>query len=672
MSKAIIEYIRKRQEMVREVIREAREEGKGLIEQFSLFCKYYGYLLDPRNESTPLHHCVLAKDHDFASHLLRVGAEQVHVKDKAGMTPLMYATLNKDVEMVKLLLAHGADVNQRTFSKKLADLTGLLGEVTSFHVAISMGCDEIVNLMLSHADLNACCLASFTPLADMDEAYPLTPFLLAFRLTAWNAHSQRKLIRLLEPKPPRETRLPEDPRWLMGAIQAGQKDLIQFLARSGVELPWNVEPGYGVKSTAFERLILNELYSRTFVEFAVSTGACFTPNLISRMFTTRHIIDGTLAYALERGNVWKTVMVSSTELPLTRILNIRDIQKTAKPLIESLLERHHQDRDRFTRFATHPIFHLVKEGQEGIDWLNLLLERGFVTKEELTQLRTLTGNTLLHEAARRGQHALAEKLLTYIPASTQNALGDTSLHSALRDSYGDLKSTVKVMQLLIAAGASVWAKNKQGFTPCTKILWELQSYNAVPLLDVCLRSGQVTGEQARLWVTQLLKVNTARDDRLVLIRFLLKAHFEGIIVIPNLGEVYGDETLLHRFINVPLHKREREQLLSLNVDPTLLDFAGRTALMLHPNCHEQLFSYMIRAGGYTTRERDPTSLGKIHNHVRRRWLLFIELRYYLLAAQLPGGPLERLSADMIRAMTDRVYRFIEVGKRKIKPVLQSS
>ena len=56
----------------------------------------------------PLHSAVAARDHDAARALLEAGADP-DARQQGGYTPLLAAAHNDDVEMVELLLAHGAD-----------------------------------------------------------------------------------------------------------------------------------------------------------------------------------------------------------------------------------------------------------------------------------------------------------------------------------------------------------------------------------------------------------------------------------------------------------------------------------------------------------------------------------------------------------------------------------
>ncbi|XP_076288512.1 transient receptor potential cation channel subfamily A member 1-like [Lasioglossum baleicum] len=60
---------------------------------------------------TPLHSAVKGKQMEMAKLLIKYGAN-VNVKDGKGRTPIVYAIENRDTEMTKLLLTNGADIKE--------------------------------------------------------------------------------------------------------------------------------------------------------------------------------------------------------------------------------------------------------------------------------------------------------------------------------------------------------------------------------------------------------------------------------------------------------------------------------------------------------------------------------------------------------------------------------
>lgn len=72
----------------------------------------------------PLHSAVAGNHYEIAAKLLEMGAD-VNAVQADGFTPLMGAAQNGNLQMVQLLLAHGADKNARTakHSTQFPDLT---------------------------------------------------------------------------------------------------------------------------------------------------------------------------------------------------------------------------------------------------------------------------------------------------------------------------------------------------------------------------------------------------------------------------------------------------------------------------------------------------------------------------------------------------------------------
>ncbi len=92
----------------------------------------YMYHADPNIASNnaqhvaPLHSAVAGNHYEIASKLIEIGAE-VNAVQADGFTPLMGAAQNGNLQMVQLLLAHGADKNARTAknSAQFPDMTAL-------------------------------------------------------------------------------------------------------------------------------------------------------------------------------------------------------------------------------------------------------------------------------------------------------------------------------------------------------------------------------------------------------------------------------------------------------------------------------------------------------------------------------------------------------------------
>ncbi|XP_067831347.1 NF-kappa-B inhibitor epsilon-like [Heptranchias perlo] len=86
---------------------------------------------------TPLHVAVNSRHKKIVSHLLDRGADVDAVDIKSGRTPLIHAVENNCMDMVLLLLQHGANVNLQTYSGN-----------TALHSASGRGLMEVVKALL--------------------------------------------------------------------------------------------------------------------------------------------------------------------------------------------------------------------------------------------------------------------------------------------------------------------------------------------------------------------------------------------------------------------------------------------------------------------------------------------------------------------------------------------
>lgn len=95
---------------------------------------------------TPLHSAVAGNHYAVAAKLIEAGAN-VNAIQADGFTPLMGAAQNGNLQMVELLLAHGADVNARVdkHAAQFADLTAL-------DFAKQVNAAEIVKLLETEND----------------------------------------------------------------------------------------------------------------------------------------------------------------------------------------------------------------------------------------------------------------------------------------------------------------------------------------------------------------------------------------------------------------------------------------------------------------------------------------------------------------------------------------
>jgi ankyrin repeat protein len=89
-----------------------------------------------------LHYAVACSNNDIVFHILErfpPGTNGVNSPDRGGNTPLILATANGNLEQVKALVAHGADVNRPNFEGK-----------TPLHVAAMCNHNEILLFLINH------------------------------------------------------------------------------------------------------------------------------------------------------------------------------------------------------------------------------------------------------------------------------------------------------------------------------------------------------------------------------------------------------------------------------------------------------------------------------------------------------------------------------------------
>jgi ankyrin repeat protein len=139
--------------------------------------------------SAPLIQAAAANDTATVKMLLQKG-QNAAMKNADGFTPLMLAAGHGNVELVKALIARGADVNAKSgpsYGPPVKNGTIALGELTALAVAVTSGSAETVQLLLeAGADVNAMDIRGMTPLM----------------LAVATDHPNEKIIRMLLAKGP--------------------------------------------------------------------------------------------------------------------------------------------------------------------------------------------------------------------------------------------------------------------------------------------------------------------------------------------------------------------------------------------------------------------------------------------------------------------------------------
>jgi quinoprotein dehydrogenase-associated probable ABC transporter substrate-binding protein len=209
-----------------------------------------GWLAQGANVDVELNNAVMGEDAARATYLLEKKHAAVGGLDLQGETPLHHALLQRSPSMVELLLAHGADVNQR-------DRDGWTPLMTAAY------CDDAadVKVLVGHGgDPNAHSAQNFTPLgiavqygkdaaavalieAGADASRPIgeaayTPLMLA---TA--NHSAGVVQALLHKGADVNARNSGGVTALMIAAANGRADMVELLVRAGADLKAQTDRG---------------------------------------------------------------------------------------------------------------------------------------------------------------------------------------------------------------------------------------------------------------------------------------------------------------------------------------------------------------------------------------------------------------------------------------------
>ncbi len=90
-----------------------------------------------------LHHATQNGDIEQVKQLLEHGANVDH-ENEQGLTPLHWSALNGRSDLAEILIAHGASINQRE---------GYTGKLTPMAMALLMGYDDVVEFMAARGGI---------------------------------------------------------------------------------------------------------------------------------------------------------------------------------------------------------------------------------------------------------------------------------------------------------------------------------------------------------------------------------------------------------------------------------------------------------------------------------------------------------------------------------------
>lgn len=109
----------------------------GMVLTASALCMEEGSAIYRKNKEAPLHLAVISNDIQKVESMLQERCEGINLRDTLGFTALHYAAGSGNLELVRLLINYGADINA-------------LGpeEESSLHQALSLGHNDVVVLLL--------------------------------------------------------------------------------------------------------------------------------------------------------------------------------------------------------------------------------------------------------------------------------------------------------------------------------------------------------------------------------------------------------------------------------------------------------------------------------------------------------------------------------------------
>ena len=410
--------------------------------------------LTERDGTTALHWAVRADNLEIVRVLLRAGAD-VNAATREGVTPLALAAINGSVSATEVLLEAGANANAAMPE----------GE-TILMTAARTGRPDVIKILLKNgADLNA-----------HEKWYGETALIWA---AAENHPEAIKVLVEAGADINGRSRLLDVPRrrngqsilplgsWtpVMYAARQGSLQAIEALAALGADLNQTDPDG----ATALIIAIINANYD--VAALLVEKGA--DPNIgekESKMAALYAAVDmNKLAIGHGRPNPKPSGRLTAVDV--IKVLLSRGADPNAR-LAGPLFQRHHTAGDRALGEGSTPFMRASKSGDVAV--MRLLIDAGADPK--LTQPNQ--ANALMLAAGmgwRDGSPAapsydqgserdaieaikLCMQLGLEINATTNN--GETALHAAIAG-----RGSLPIVQFLVENGADLSAKNKQGRTP---------------------------------------------------------------------------------------------------------------------------------------------------------------------------------------------------------------
>jgi ankyrin repeat protein len=424
--------------------------------------------------TTALHWAVRADAVDIARLLLRSGAD-VNSANRYGVTPLALAAINGNAAMIELLIEAGADVRSAAREGQTALMTAArTGNPAAVRALLDAGAD--VNaaerwlgetaLMWAAANNHhdaVTVLADYGADLDARSALSTIPTLQAAGIG---------LITMELPKG----------GWtaLMYAAREGALDSTRALASEGADL--NAAGPDGI--TPLMLAIINGHYD--VASALIDAGADPNRTDHSGMTALYAAVDmHTPVWMQGRPDARPSGALDETDVVRSLIAHRAQLNAT---LTAPLLQRNHTAGDAGLGQGATVLMRAAKSGDA--DMIRLLLDHGadplLVLANRTTALMLAAGMTwrdgggafpTRDRATDAGSLATIDLLLARgVDINAVNDAGDTALHGAVQ------RGSVAIIQALAARGASLEARNKQGRTPLDAALSRRERGAAVAML----------------------------------------------------------------------------------------------------------------------------------------------------------------------------------------------